>query len=130
MKRRPFLLIHSDVVLKELAHLENRVDTYIKQLELGLHARLGATGEPFDVRRLGELEADAPPDPRRDAICVPTPADNRAMTAPLRGRIQHLFSADGEVDEGRLALAMLKALGPERSPRRGAMGASAATPVG
>lgn len=85
MKQRPFLLIHSDAVLKELAHLENRVNTYVKQLELGLHARLGAGGARFEIRLLRTLEADAPPDPRRDVIYVPTLADNRGMTATLRG---------------------------------------------
>jgi hypothetical protein len=29
-----------------------------------------------------------------------------------RGRTQHLFSADGEVDEEMLAVALLKSLGP------------------
>ncbi len=31
-----------------------------------------------------------------------------------RGRVQHLFSADGTVDEEIVQLALLKALGPER----------------
>jgi predicted nucleotide-binding protein (sugar kinase/HSP70/actin superfamily) len=30
------------------------------------------------------------------------------------GRIQNLFSADGDIDQESLALAVLKALGPER----------------
>ena len=85
MKHRPFLLIHSDAVLKELAHLESRVNTYVKQLELGLHARIGAGGDPFEIRRLADLEADAPPDPLTDVIYVPTLADNRGITATLRG---------------------------------------------
>jgi activator of 2-hydroxyglutaryl-CoA dehydratase/predicted nucleotide-binding protein (sugar kinase/HSP70/actin superfamily) len=86
MKRRPFLLIQSDAVLKELAHLENRVNTYVKQLELGLHARLGAAdAPPFEIRLLDDLGPDRPPDPAADVIYVPTLADNRGFTAPLRG---------------------------------------------
>ncbi|MDH5329809.1 MAG: acyl-CoA dehydratase activase-related protein [Aquincola sp.] len=86
MKRRPFLLIQSDAVLKELAHLENRVNTYIKQLELGLHGQLaGGQGPPFEVRMLGGLRSDRPLDPRNDVVYVPTLADNRGMTAALRG---------------------------------------------
>jgi hypothetical protein len=86
MKQRPFLLIQSDAVLKELAHLENRVNTYVKQLELGLHGKLGAgAAPPFEIRLLDDLHQDQPLDPRRDVIYVPTLADNRGMTAPLRG---------------------------------------------
>jgi predicted nucleotide-binding protein (sugar kinase/HSP70/actin superfamily) len=86
MKRRPFLLIQSDAALKELAHLENRVNTYVKQLELGLHAKLGAAdAEPFEVRVLDGLRSDEPLDPQRDVVYVPTLADNRCVTAPLRG---------------------------------------------
>ena len=86
MKQRPFLLIQSDAVLKELAHLENRVNTYVKQLELGLHGKLGAGhAPPFEIRFLDSLHQDQPLDPRSDVIYVPTLADNRGMTAPLRG---------------------------------------------
>jgi hypothetical protein len=37
-----------------------------------------------------------------------------ARAAGARGRLQHLFSADGDVDEELLTLAVLKAMGPER----------------
>jgi predicted nucleotide-binding protein (sugar kinase/HSP70/actin superfamily) len=86
MKQRPFLLIQSDAILKELAHLENRVKTYVKQLELGLHGKL-ATGQapPFEIRLLDGLHGGQPIDARRDVIYVPTLADNRPMTATLRG---------------------------------------------
>ena len=85
MKQRPFLLIQSDAVLKELAHLENRVNTYVKQLELGLHARLGdADAAPFEVRSLADLGMDAPLDAGGDLIYFPTLADNRGVTAVMR----------------------------------------------
>lgn len=85
MKQRPFLLIQSDAVIKELAHLENRVNTYVKQLELGLHGRMQLSGEkPFDVHTLNQLLSD-PIDKRRDVIYFPTLADNRVLTSVLRG---------------------------------------------
>jgi len=86
MKRRPFLLIQSDAVIKELAHLENRVNTYVKQLELGLHERLHAgSASSFQIRSLDELTDSAPIDRATDAIYFPTISDNRTVTAVLRG---------------------------------------------
>jgi len=86
MKQRPFLLIQSDAVIKELAHLENRVNTYVKQLELGLHGQLaGGQQPPFEVWLLDGLRSDHPLDPHNDVVYVPTLADNRGMTAVLRG---------------------------------------------
>ena len=85
MKQRPFLLIQSDAVIKELAHLENRVNTYVKQLDLGLHDRMQLSdARPFDVRTLGQLLSD-PIDKQRDVIYFPTLADNRVLTSVLRG---------------------------------------------
>lgn len=85
MKVRPFLLIQSDAVIKELAHLENRVNTYVKQLELGLHGKLGLGGEAFEIRFLDELTNREPLNPATDAIYIPTMGDNRTLTAVLRG---------------------------------------------
>ncbi|MGA9991550.1 MAG: BadF/BadG/BcrA/BcrD ATPase family protein [Thiobacillaceae bacterium] len=86
MKQRPFLLLQSDAVIKELAHLENRVNTYVKQLELGLHARLQLDGlGPFEVRVLDELNQAGPIDRDNDVIYFPTLADNRVLTSVLRG---------------------------------------------
>ena len=87
MKQRPFLLIQSDAIIKELAHLENRVNTYVKQLEQGLHGKLhiaGAEG-PFEVRRLDSLISHEPPNRETDVIYFPTLSDNRSLCAVLRG---------------------------------------------
>lgn len=85
MKRRPFLLIQSDAVIKELAHLENRVNTYLKQLDLGLHGRVQLGTRPaFEIRNLDQL-LSGPIDKSRDVIYFPTLADNRMLTAVLRG---------------------------------------------
>ncbi len=85
MKKRPFLLIQSDAAIKELAHLENRVNTYIKQLELGLHGELQTgEGEKFEVKILDEFINDAPVDKNRDVIYFPTMSDNRTLTSVIR----------------------------------------------
>jgi len=85
MKKRPFLLIQSDAVIKELAHLENRVNTYIKQLELGLHGELQAgEEEKFEVRILDRFVNDSPLNRETDVIYFPTMSDNRTVTAAIR----------------------------------------------
>ncbi len=86
MRQRPFLLIQSDAVIKELAHLENRVNTYVRQLELGLHRRLQAGGaEGFEIVELEDLLNTGRVDRATDVIYFPTLADNRLLTATLRG---------------------------------------------
>ena len=86
MKQRPFLLIQSDAIIKELAHLENRVNTYAKQLEQGLHRKLHIGGEgPFEVHILDKLSSQEPLNRENDVIYFPTMADNRALTAVFRG---------------------------------------------
>lgn len=86
MKKRPFLLIQSDAIIKELAHLENRVNTYVRQLELGLHEKLSLGGsEAFEVKVLDELENKDALNTATDAIYIPTLADNRVLTSVLRG---------------------------------------------
>lgn len=85
MKRRPFLLIQSDAIINELAHLENRVNTYVRQLEMGLHAKLGLGGaRPFDVRMLDGLESREPVNRETDVIYCPTASDNRSLTSVMR----------------------------------------------
>jgi hypothetical protein len=50
-----------------------------------------------------------------------TPAIVHAAGANA-GRVQHLFSADGDVNEELLTLALLKAMGPERYYRTSGTG--------
>jgi predicted nucleotide-binding protein (sugar kinase/HSP70/actin superfamily) len=85
MKSRPFLLIQSDAILKELAHLENRVNTYVRQLELGIHARVHAGAKAFDVRFLDSLDHRDRLDRDTDVLYFPTISDNRPLTSVLRG---------------------------------------------
>lgn len=86
MKKRPFLLIQSDAIIKELAHLENRVNTYVRQLELGLHSKLKlGQDNTIEIRALDQLENDRPLDQKQDVIYFPTLSDNRVLTSVLRG---------------------------------------------
>jgi len=50
---------------------------------------------------------------------VLTPAIVHAAGSDRHGRVQHLFSADGEIDEELLMLALLKTMGPEQYYRTG-----------
>ena len=43
-----------------------------------------------------------------------TPVIHKLEPGSAEGRIQHLFSAEGDIDEELLLLAVLKSLGPER----------------
>ena len=109
MKKRPFLLIQSDAIIKELAHLENRVNTYVRQLELGLHDRLKQVDDrPFEIATLDSLEFDSPLDPKRDVIYIPTLADNRVLTTVLRSagftcidNYQEGFNLEKNIKNGR-----------------------------
>jgi len=86
MRVRPFLLIQSDAVIKELAHLENRVNTYVKQLDFGLHRELHGGGQaPFEMRTLDDLVNQGRIDRARDLIYFPTMGDNRVLSSVLRG---------------------------------------------
>ena len=84
-KQRPYLLIQSDAVIKELAHLENRMNTYVKQLQSGLHEALNrAETEGFEVKVLDKFINSDPLDSKTDAIYFPTLSDNRLLTAVIR----------------------------------------------
>lgn len=111
MRQRPFLLIQSDAVIKELAHLENRVNTYVKQLQLKLHDRLHVgTANSFQIHTLDELVNSTPIDREKDVIYFPTLSDNRVLTSILRGagytcidNYQENFDLHKLVREGRRA---------------------------
>ncbi|UCH18344.1 MAG: hypothetical protein JSW36_04765 [Burkholderiales bacterium] len=108
VRQRPFLLIQSDAVIKELAHLENRVNTYIRQLELGLHQRLKACGaDRFEILALADLLNKQRVDRSTDVIYFPTLGDNRVLTATLRGAGYTCIDNydEREYDLGRLVRA-------------------------
>jgi activator of 2-hydroxyglutaryl-CoA dehydratase/predicted nucleotide-binding protein (sugar kinase/HSP70/actin superfamily) len=85
IKERPFLRIQSDAAIKELAHLENRMNTYVNQLaaEGRQNVRFG-NQQSFEVHLLDPLENKEELDPTRDVICFPTLADNRTLVAVLK----------------------------------------------
>ncbi|CAK0742456.1 conserved hypothetical protein [Gammaproteobacteria bacterium] len=84
-RQRPYLLIQSDAVIKELAHLENRMNTYVRQLNSGLHRKvLAERGADFDIKVLADLIHGEVIDVTRDVIYFPTMGDNRPVTAVMR----------------------------------------------
>ncbi len=86
IKNRPFLRIQSDAVIQELAHLENRMNTYVKQLQQGLHqTSAGPDQKGFDVKVLNVLNNREPLNAETDAIYLPTLSDNRCVTSVIRG---------------------------------------------
>ncbi len=85
MKKRPFLFIQSDAAIKELAHLENRVNTHVKQLGQGLHDDLlSLPGETLEVKIMQDLTQTDSIDIDKDAIYLPRISDNRYISSVLR----------------------------------------------
>ncbi len=85
IKERPFLRIQSDAAIKELAHLENRMNTYVHQLAAEGRQQVRLGNQPsFEVRLLDPLENRDELDAERDVICFPTLADNRPLVAVLK----------------------------------------------
>jgi activator of 2-hydroxyglutaryl-CoA dehydratase/predicted nucleotide-binding protein (sugar kinase/HSP70/actin superfamily) len=86
VKKQPFLRIQSDATVQELAHLENRINTYIKQIQTGLHQSVtGPENERFDIKVLDAFKNRESLNPETDAIYLPTLSDNRSVTAVIRG---------------------------------------------
>lgn len=85
VKNRPFLRIQSDAAIKELAHLENRMNTYVHQLAATGRQQVEITdGDSFEVEILNTLENQQTLNPETDLISFPTLSDNRALLAVLR----------------------------------------------
>lgn len=80
-KKMPHLFIQSDAMIKELAHLENRVNTYINQLNKKLHQAFSA--EHFEIKILEEFNAKNL-NKETDVIYFPTLHDNRTITSVFR----------------------------------------------
>ncbi len=84
-KKRPFLLIQSDAIIKELAHLENRVNTHIKQIEQDLHSKLlDEENEDFEIKILENFQNTQDIDKETDVIYFPTLGDNRTISSVVR----------------------------------------------
>ena len=85
VKHRPFLRIQSDAAIKELAHLENRMNTYVQQLAANNHQRIIRNdGDAFDVHLLDALVNREHLDPTTDVVSFPTMSDNRGLLAVVR----------------------------------------------
>lgn len=83
-KDHPSLLIQSDAMIAELAHLENRVNTHLNQVNQQLYDKLKKyDNEDFDIEVLNNIFLDAL-DPENDVLYFPTLDDNRIMTSVFR----------------------------------------------
>jgi hypothetical protein len=80
VRERPFLFLQSDGALKELAHLENRVQTFARLLT----RNTGPPAEPFSPAALSSMVAAGGLDAEADVLYFPTMRDNRAVTAVAR----------------------------------------------
>jgi len=83
-KNVPSLLIQSDAMIAELAHLENRVNTHLNQLNKCLHNELTKINEAnFSIKLLNDFTLDGL-NAEKDVIYFPTMGDNRTVTALFR----------------------------------------------
>lgn len=82
-KDAPILTIQSDAAINELAHLENRVNTYLNQLsaEAGQHS--DRLKNEFNFEILTRFTSDSI-DKDKDVFYFPTLSDNRMIAAVLR----------------------------------------------
>jgi predicted nucleotide-binding protein (sugar kinase/HSP70/actin superfamily) len=83
-KNIPSLLIQSDAMITELAHLENRVNTHLNQLNKRLHNELSRKKETnLSIEFLTEFSLDGL-HKETDVIYFPTASDNRAITSVFK----------------------------------------------
>ncbi len=80
-KKTPSLFIQSDAMIKELAHLENRVNTFLNQLNQKLHEEFSQAR--FELKLIDEF-GGAVLNKDTDVIYFPTLNDNRPITAIFR----------------------------------------------
>ena len=80
-KKTPSLLIQSDAMIKELAHLENRVNTFLNQLNQKLHEEFSS--KRFEIKLVDEF-GQAKLNQDTDVIYFPTLHDNRTITAVFK----------------------------------------------
>lgn len=83
-KNIPSLLIQSDAMIAELAHLENRINTHLNQLNNNLHNELsGKNKTNFSMGLLNQFSLDSL-HKETDVIYFPTINDNRAIISVFR----------------------------------------------
>ncbi|MFC1670822.1 acyl-CoA dehydratase activase-related protein, partial [Spirochaetota bacterium] len=83
-KNIPSLIIQSDGMIAELAHLENRVNTHLNQLHKKLYDTISQIDNVnFKIEYLNDFKMEEL-NKETDAIYFPTLSDNRTLTSPLR----------------------------------------------
>ena len=81
-KNFPILTIQSDAAINELAHLENRVNTYLKQIESNLvHDNI--SDHKFHISYLDKFTTDSI-NKDTDVLYYPTLEDNRVLSTLMR----------------------------------------------
>lgn len=81
LKKTPSLLIQSDAMIKELAHLENRINTFINQLNKKLHEEFDS--KKFEIKLIKQFESSEL-NAETDVIYFPTMHDNRMITSVFK----------------------------------------------
>lgn len=81
LKNFDFLFVQSDAAIKQLAHLENRTNTYVlRRFKSDLKKK---TGRDFEIQMLGRYAPDGL-NPETDILLIPTMQDNRTLTSVMR----------------------------------------------
>lgn len=84
-KNKPHLLIQSDATTKEIAHIENRINTFEKQLDSKFQNDiLQKEHSNFDFSTLTRYGNISAINKETDVIYIPTMADNRMFTSVIR----------------------------------------------
>jgi len=108
-KNHPTLLIQSDAIIAELAHLENRVNTHINQLKNSLHEELGKNGrQKFSIELLNDFNLNGQ-SKEECVIYFPTMGDNRTLSRVFRASgfttidnfEENAFDLEEKVKKGR-----------------------------
>ncbi|MFA6072939.1 MAG: acyl-CoA dehydratase activase-related protein [Candidatus Woesearchaeota archaeon] len=81
-RKKPNLLIQSDAMIKELAHLENRINTFLNQIEKKLHEEYVV--DEFKIELINKFESGAI-NKDKDVVYFPTLHENRMITSVIKG---------------------------------------------
>jgi activator of 2-hydroxyglutaryl-CoA dehydratase/predicted nucleotide-binding protein (sugar kinase/HSP70/actin superfamily) len=111
-KSYPTLLIQSDAMIAELAHLENRINTHLNQVKNSLHDEIKKDGEhKFSIEILNDLNLNGQ---SKDECIIyfPTMGDNRTLSTIFRAAgyttvdnfDDHSFNLEQKVRAGRKQL--------------------------
>lgn len=93
-KNVPTLFIQSDAMIKELAHLENRVNTHLNQLTKRLNEQFNQ--EKFSIEQINGMGIGKV-NKETDVVYIPNMHDNRSISASIRA--SGITTIDNFLDE-------------------------------